>query len=180
MSVRKRRKKTLSNWNFSCESFSSAVLRGYIPHGLCFHPWYLDSFPPFSSSFSSPGLTCHVSLWPMHVCLTAHVGGNFSEKAAWHFWLVKLNMWQPSSKADPRPSVTKLAFKSTNAHLQLLLLQDHLLWSRAHARAGTFKELLLQGSSYENMQFLIELLIKCYFELKMLTVIIQWCNLCKT
>lgn len=114
-------------------SFSAAILWGYVSHGL------LVSFHDICTLFHrltaisghlGPHL-CQASFWPTHVCVSRRGWTFQGKKPAWHFWLVKLNMWLLSSKADPCPSVAKLAFKSTNVHLQLLLLQDHLLWSRA-------------------------------------------------
>lgn len=138
------------------------------------------TLPAFSSSFSLPGVTLilHVVLTHARLCECTQGGWKFWEKAAWHFWLVKLNMWQAYLKADLHLSFARLAFKSTNAHLQLLLPQVHLLWKRAHAWAGTFNDLLLQGSPKENVHFFIDQLIKRNFDLNMLvTVVIQWCKL---
>lgn len=161
-------------------SFSSAILRGYVSHGLMVSIHDICTLFHRLTAISGHlgSHLCQASFWPMHVCVSAHVGGHFrGKKTAWHFWLVKLNMWLPSSKADPCPPVAKLAFKSTNVHLQLLLLRDHLLWSRARARTHELarskrrSELLLQGSSNESLHFFIDLFIKCNFN--MLTVVIQ-------
>lgn len=76
--------------------------------------------------------------------------------AAWYFWLAKLNMWQSSWKADLCPSVYKLMFKLTNAHLQLLLFflsicPPSCLW---HTHTLISSEVLLQGNWTEKHKIL--------------------------
>lgn len=125
------------NWYFSFECTALALLSSEVTFHMDSLPIYdiWTLFHHLAALSGSPGVG-HCSDPCMHVWVGTWVE-IFRGKAVWHFWLVKLNMWQPSSKADPCPSAAKLAFKSTNAHLQLLLLRDHLL---SHTRAGTFKE----------------------------------------
>lgn len=70
-------------------------------------------------------------------------------------------MWQSSWKADLCLSVSKLMFKSTNAHLQLLLFYLHLLYCHAHTHTLMASELLQQGiAEMKSRKFSIHLFVK--------------------
>lgn len=72
----------------------------------------------------------------------------WAEVPAWYFWLLKPNMWQSSWKADLCQSFYKLMFKSTNAHLQLLLFSFHLFSLLTHTH--THMRSILQKYCYKD------------------------------